>query len=186
MAPAPSLRSLLAGYVARSPEEAADLAAVELLADDPSSAFDRRTPLHVTGSALVVHPPTQRVLLRWHERQQAWLQVGGHGDADERDPAAIAIREAVEETGLADVHPWPATEPELLHLVIVPVPAKGDEPAHQHADVRIILATDRPGDIVAESDAAPLRWLTLAEAHDLTGEENLRESLRRVGERLGG
>ena len=47
-------------------------------------------PLHVTGSAVVVHPPTQRVLLRWHERMQSWMQVGGHADPGETDAFAIA------------------------------------------------------------------------------------------------
>ena len=45
--------------------------------------------MHVTGSALIVAPASGRVLLRWHPRQQAWLQVGGHGDPGELDPLGI-------------------------------------------------------------------------------------------------
>ena len=62
-----------------------------LLADpDP---WRRELPLHVTASALIVHPPTRRVLLRWHVRQQAWLMVGGHGDPGETDPVGDRGRE---------------------------------------------------------------------------------------------
>src|SRR5919112_736365 len=95
---------MLQDYRASSSDEAADLARiVELVAaGDP---WSRSLPLHITGSALVVHPPTRRVLLRWHERQEAWLQVGGHADHGETDPFKIALREAAEETGLEDLRP---------------------------------------------------------------------------------
>ena len=136
--------------------------------------------MHVTGSALIVHPASGRVLLRWHPRQQAWLQVGGHGDPGELDPLAIAEREAAEETGLADLVPWP--DPGLRHVVVVSVPAAGADPAHEHADVRFFLATSAPDAVVPEPDA-PLRWLTVPQALGLTTEASLRETLNRA-ERL--
>ena len=117
------------------------------------------------------------MLLRWHRRQQAWLQVGGHADPGETDPYAIALREAVEETGLTDLRPLVA---EPVHLVVVPVPANDVEPAHEHADLRYLLVTDRPDDAAAESEDAPLRWLSYDEALELTVEENLRETIRRA------
>ncbi|MFF7649002.1 NUDIX domain-containing protein [Streptomyces sp. NPDC007983] len=66
--------------------------------------------LHVTASALVVHPDSGRVLLRWHQRQQSWLLVGGHADPGERDPLVIAVREGQVETRLPDLAPWPDAE----------------------------------------------------------------------------
>jgi 8-oxo-dGTP pyrophosphatase MutT (NUDIX family) len=120
------------------------------------------------------------VLLRWHQRQQAWLQVGGHADPGESDPFAVALREAREETGLHDLRPWPSYRPTLVHLVVVPVPAGHGEPAHEHADLRYLLATDHPDDVVAESPRARLRWLTIAEAAHLVSEDNLHTTLDRV------
>ena len=128
-----------------------------------------------------MHPASGRVLLRWHPRQQAWLQVGGHGDPGEDDPLAIAEREAAEETGLADLAPWPG--PQIRHVVIVAVPAARADPAHEHADVRFFLATSTPDAIVPEGPDAPLRWLTVPEALELTTEVTLRETLNRA-ERL--
>jgi 8-oxo-dGTP pyrophosphatase MutT (NUDIX family) len=177
------LRHVLRSISTPSPDEAADVAAALWVAEtgDPWSRF---SPLHITCSALVVHPPTQRVLLRWHERQNAWLQVGGHADEGEVNPYEVARREAVEETGLTDLAPWPGPEPAVVHVVVVPVPAGRGEPAHEHADLRYVLATHQPDAIVAESSSAPLRWLTLADAHELTTEANLRETLIRTGRLL--
>jgi hypothetical protein len=62
----------------------------------------------------------------------------------------------------------------------VPVPSNDVEPAHEHADLRSLLASDRPDDATAESDDTPLRWLSYDEAIDLTTEENLRETIRRA------
>jgi 8-oxo-dGTP pyrophosphatase MutT (NUDIX family) len=135
--------------------------------------------LHVTASALIVHPPSGRVLLRWHERQQAWLQVGGHADPGERDPLAVAMREGREETGLPDLEPWP--DGALRHIVVVPVPANDREPAHEHADLRFVLATHRPDVARPERPTAALRWLSVEDALELTSEENVRETIRRVG-----
>ena len=125
------------------------------------------------------------MLLRWHERMESWLQVGGHADPGEVDPYAIALREALEETGLPDVAPWPGPEPAIVQVVIVPVPPGRGEPAHQHADVRYALATDDPGAIVAETAAAALAWLTIDEALARVAEENLRVCLRRIADLLG-
>jgi len=65
-------------------------------------------------------------------------------------------------------------------VVIVDVPAGKGEPAHQHADVRYFMATHAPEAVRPESPHAPLRWLSLPEARDLTSEPNLRETLARV------
>jgi 8-oxo-dGTP pyrophosphatase MutT (NUDIX family) len=176
-----SIRDLLREYQPEGETETADVARVRELAERTPDPYPRSLPLHVTGSALVVHPDSGRVLLRWHQRQQAWLQVGGHGDPGEDDPLSIARREAGEETGLTDLVPWP--DPRLRHVVIVSVPAAGADPAHEHADVRFFLATRTPGAIVPEQPGAPLRWLTFAEARELITEANLRETVNRA-ERL--
>ena len=171
---------MLEGYRGRDEVERADVARIRALLDTAEAPFSRAIPLHITGSAVIVHDG--RVLLRWHERQRAWLQVGGHGDPGETDPLAIALREGREETGLGDLRPFPTAE--LLHAVIVPVVAKGDEPAHEHADLRYVLTTAQPERARPEKPDAPVKWLPLDEAIDAVTTDNLRETLRRVRDRL--
>ncbi len=174
----PDLSALLDRYRPRGGAETADLRRVRALLGAVADPYRRDLPLHVTASALIAHPPTGRVLLRWHQRQQAWLQVGGHGDAGETDPLAIVAREAAEETGLADLVPWP--DGEIRHVAVVGVPPGKGEPAHEHADIRFFMATQAPDTIHPESPNAQLRWLTLAGARDTTSEPNLRETLARL------
>ena len=171
---------LLARHRPRNPGEAADLDRSRQLAATAADPWLRTTPLHFTASALVVHPASGRVLLRWHQRQQAWLQVGGHGDPGESDPLEIALREAREESALTDLQPWP--DAELWQVTVVDVPASSKEPAHQHADLRFILATGDPDAARPETPGNPLRWLPVAEAETVTSEANLRALLTRVGD----
>jgi 8-oxo-dGTP pyrophosphatase MutT (NUDIX family) len=177
------LAALLGRYRPEGEAEISDVRRVRALAKTADDPWRRDLPLHVTASALIVHPLTARVLLRWHQRQQAWLQVGGHGDPGESDPLAIARREAAEETGLADLVPWP--DARLRHLVIVNVPAGKGEPAHEHADLRYFMATRTPDAARAENEDAPLRWLSLSEAREATSEINLLETMARMERLLG-
>jgi 8-oxo-dGTP pyrophosphatase MutT (NUDIX family) len=180
----------LAAYRPTDEMEAADVARVRAAlagagtagpADPAADPWSRAAPLHLTGSALIVHPPSGRVLLRWHVRQHAWLQVGGHADPGEVDPLTTALREAVEETGLTDVVPWP--DAAIVHVAVVPVVASATEPAHEHADIRYVLATGTPESAQPENPASALRWLSFDEARAATGTDNLRVTLDRV-ERL--
>jgi 8-oxo-dGTP pyrophosphatase MutT (NUDIX family) len=175
---ADQLASLLQDYRPGDAGEARDRDRAFELVEAPGDPWARGTPLHVTASALIVHPDSGRILLRWHERQQAWLQVGGHADPGEQDPLAIALREAREETGLPDLRPWP--DATLRHIVIVPVAAGRGEPEHEHADLRFVLATDQPDAITPERPGAALRWLAAQTAGEVTSEANLRETLARA------
>src|SRR6266704_2876354 len=102
-----------------------------------------------------------------------------HGDPEAADVERVtALAEAAEETGLADLAAWP--DAALRQVVVVGVPARGREPAHEHADLRFVLGTGSPGAIRAETPDAPLRWLSVAQAWDLTSEANLRDMLSLV------
>jgi len=174
-----ALEAALDAYKPAAPEEAADVRRIRaaLRAGD---AFSRSAPLHVTASALVVDPASRRVLLRWHETMERWMQVGGHFDPGESDPWEVARREAREETGLGDLALVGTRADGPVHVVIVPVPARRAEPAHEHADLRFVFTTDDPDAARAESTAAPLRWVPLSSASREISEDNLLVFLART------
>jgi 8-oxo-dGTP pyrophosphatase MutT (NUDIX family) len=164
--------------------EKADVLRILRLVESVVDPWSRSEALHLTASALVVHAASGRVLLRWHERFRHFMQVGGHGDPGEWDPLAIALREATEETGLSDLRPVERSArlaaAELVHVVAVPVPAYAGEPAHEHADLRFLLETDRPTEARPENSASPVRWMPWDEALEAVHEENLRVFMRRA------
>jgi 8-oxo-dGTP pyrophosphatase MutT (NUDIX family) len=177
------LNALLAEYRPIGETETADVERMRQLAAAPDPWSRSALPLHFTASALVVHPASGRVLLRWHARSGRWLGVGGHGDPGERDPLPIALREAREESGLADLVPLAGGA--LLHAVVCQVNASAGEPEHQHADLRFLLATEDPDGIAAEDERSPLRWVTLAAARAEFGAESMAVTLDRAERLLG-
>ena len=178
------LRRWFAEYRPAGSDEERAVAELSELLEREADPYDRALPLHLTGSVVVVDPKTREVLLRWHDRLGAWLQVGGHGDAGERDPLEVARREAEEETGLTDLEPWPPGASIPIHVVVVAVPARNDEAAHRHGDVRYLLATKDKAAARPEHDKAPLRWVGIEAAiEEVDG--SLRETLRRVRSLLG-
>ena len=99
----------------------------------------------------------------------------------ETDPFRIAAREAMEETGLNDLVPWPdLASPRVLHVAVVPVPAGKGEPEHEHGDIRYALATNRPESIAPETESAQLTWLAIDDAIQQVGWDNLRICLQRI------
>lgn len=134
-------------------------------------------PGHVTGSAFVLCRRTGRLLLHHHRRLERWLQLGGHDDG-EHDPAATALREAREESGLSDLVP---AHRAILDLDVHAIPAARGEPGHLHHDVRYAFFTDRP-DAARRDDAESrdLAWLTLEDAAARLGEPGAARALRKL------
>lgn len=121
--------------------------------------FDRRIEEgHLTGSAFVVSSAGDRVLLLRHKKLGRWLQPGGHADPGERSGEAVALREALEETGIFGLTPH-AEAPRPLDVDVHEIPARGDEPAHLHLDLRYLFVAPEAAALTRaaeESDA--LRW----------------------------
>jgi 8-oxo-dGTP pyrophosphatase MutT (NUDIX family) len=138
-------------------------------------------PAHMTGSALIVHPPTQRVLLNHHKALDRWMQFGGHFDL-ETEPWRVALREAREESGLRQLSFLPnLKEPAPFDVDVHTIPARGERPAHLHLDLRYMVSTDAPGEAKASAESVEIRWLTFDEALALThGSQELQRMLAKA------
>jgi 8-oxo-dGTP pyrophosphatase MutT (NUDIX family) len=177
--PRARLAAALRQHVPLDEEEAAHARAVLALVEGEPGCFARSTyaPGHVTGSAFVVCRATGKVLLHHHRRLGRWLQMGGHDDG-ELDPAATALREAREESGLTDLDFLTA---DILDVDVHAIPAARGEPPHLHHDVRYALLTGRPEEIRRDdAESLDLRWFGLQEAEEAMDEPGARRALSRI------
>jgi len=127
---------------------------------------------HFTGSAWLVSADGRRVLLTHHRKLDRWLQLGGHADGDS-DLAAVALREAEEESGLCDL----AIEGDVYDLDRHLIPARGDEPGHWHYDVRFVVRAHGSEDFTVGDESHDLAWRSISE---LIRDESVDESVRRM------
>ncbi len=136
-------------------------------------------PGHLTASAIVVDPTRTRTLLVHHAKLDRWLQPGGHFEPGEAQPVEAAAREVREETGLATV--WPGALPRLLDVDVHPIPARGQEPAHYHYDLRYLLVSTTDGSEAAAGEGTrAVRWITRDEVEGLHLDPGLERALRKV------
>lgn len=119
----------------------------------------RRSTLegHITSSAWVMDSSKSFALLLHHAKLDCWLQPGGHLDDSDDSPAAGALREAKEETGLSALQ---LADKNIFDVDVHHIPARGAEPAHLHYDLRyLIISTDSAVTISDESLGA--RWIAV-------------------------
>lgn len=128
------------------------------LIEGRADAADRSTrPGHLTGSAFVVDATAEHALLLFHTKLQRWLQPGGHADGD-MNLAAVALKEATEESGIDGLRVW--SEPIDLDIHRVAPPR---EDAHLHLDVRFLVVAPPGAQPVANEESQALRWVTESE-----------------------
>lgn len=137
---------------------------------DPDSERHRRTILdfvashddvlhrtclegHLTGSALVVDDPGDHVLLLFHAKLQRWLQPGGHCDGD-ANLAAVALREATEESGIDGLRVDPVAVDLDVHEVDPPV-----EGPHLHLDARFLVVAPPGAQPRGNHESEAIRWV---------------------------
>ena len=142
---------------------------LDLLDSEPRCFHRDAFPGHFTGSALVLSADGGRALLTHHRKLDRWLQFGGHCDGEE-DVLGTARREAWEESGIEGLV---VASERPFDLDIHPIPAIGDEPAHEHYDLRWVLIAPEGAVPVCSSESRELRWFTPDEGAALPADGGL-------------
>jgi 8-oxo-dGTP pyrophosphatase MutT (NUDIX family) len=110
-------------------------------------------PGHVTASTLVLDSSGSRVLLTLHPRLGRWVQLGGHCEDADADIVAAALREATEESGLADLR----IDPGLAAVHVHPVTCSLGVPT-RHLDLQFVAHAPAEARIAISDESVDLRW----------------------------
>ncbi|WP_204164708.1 NUDIX hydrolase [Nocardioides daejeonensis] len=127
-------------------------------------------PDHLTAGTLVLSDDGAHVLLNLHGKAKRWFAFGGHCEEGDATLAAVARREAIEESGLAaellDFDPVP------VHMDIHAVDFCDQRGTVRHLDVRFVATVPATAAHQASDESLDVRWWPLA-ALPALGEEML-------------
>ena len=174
-APLHDFAEALRSHVRARPQDPFAGVFLQFLASAPEVFERSHAPGHFTGSAWLVSADGERVLLTHHRKLARWLQLGGHADGD-RDLARVALREAQEESGLCDL----VVDPVIFDIDRHLIPARGDEAAHWHYDVRYVVRATGSEAFALSEESLELAWRPIrAIAQDPHADESLRRMAQR-------
>jgi 8-oxo-dGTP pyrophosphatase MutT (NUDIX family) len=168
--------SKLARYVPVDDRDNAQRRRIEEFVREHPDCFDSTfEPGHLTGSAWLLDSTGSRVLLTHHRKLDKWIQLGGHADGDP-DLLAVAIREAREESGIAEIRP---VTDEIFDLDVHDYPATTTEGRHEHFDIRFLLQVEGNDGYAVSDESHALAWFTFDELASM----DLDDAVRRMAEK---
>jgi 8-oxo-dGTP pyrophosphatase MutT (NUDIX family) len=180
------LLDLIERYARRYPGESGVVAARKLVEGLPN-CFERDCfPGHITASAWISSEDGNRFLLTHHRKLGRWLQLGGHADG-ETDVVGVARREACEESGMLEFELLADADGNaLLDIDVHVIPARKNEPEHEHHDMRVLLVARDGQELAISEESLDLRWFDWSEL-EAVGEqdESILRLARKARARLG-
>ena len=156
-------------------EKAMTQATIDFVEGHPD-CFERSLLIgHITGSAWIVSPDRQQTVLIHHRKLDRWLQPGGHADGDP-DVAAVALREAQEETGLTTLRLLSSS---IFDVDVHPIPERNGVPEHLHYDIRFLLEADPNEPFGFSEEIKNSQWIKFKNAEELASSESILRLIRK-------
>ena len=161
-----SLLKQLKAYVPYNEQETNDKEVMIKLLEKESDIFTRENEVaHFTASSWLVNKEHTKVLMIYHNIYHSWSWTGGHADGD-TDLLAVAMREAMEETGVKTITP---VGEDIFSIEILTVDGhikRGKYvPSHLHLNVTYLLEADETEVLhIKQDENSGVAWFTLEEA----------------------
>ena len=161
-----SLLKQLKAYVPYNEQETNDKEVMIKLLEKESDIFTRENEVaHFTASSWLVNKEHTKVLMIYHNIYHSWSWTGGHADGD-TDLLAVAMREAMEETGVKTITP---VSEDIFSIEILTVDGhikRGKYvPSHLHLNVTYLLEADEAEVLhIKQDENSGVAWFTLEEA----------------------
>ena len=165
-----NLKQLLKSYIQKNPYEVNAIKMLNFF-DNHDSCFEKNNlPGHFTGSAWVISPNKNKILMTHHKKLNMWLQLGGHADG-EKDLKSVAVKEAKEESGFNN---FSILSEEIFDLDIHKIKPMNQEPEHLHYDVRFLLEADpNEQNIIISEESHDVKWIHLDDVSGYNSEESI-------------
>ncbi|MBF6078774.1 NUDIX domain-containing protein [Nocardia beijingensis] len=135
------------------PERSLREAMLAFLGSAPRGCLREHAPGHITASAVVFSADGREVLLTLHPRVGRWIQLGGHCEERDETVADAALREATEESGIADLR----LEPGLYGAQAHPITCSLGVPT-RHLDLLFRITAPAGAIPVRSYESTDLRW----------------------------
>ena len=172
-----NLKQLLKSYIQKNPYEVNAIKMLNFF-DNHDGCFEKdNLPGHFTGSAWVISPDKNKILMTHHKKLNMWLQLGGHADG-EKDLKSVAIKEAKEESGFNNSA---ILSNEIFDLDIHKIEPINKEPEHLHYDVRFLLEAD-PNEqkIIISEESHDIKWIQLDDVLEHNSEASISRMLEKT------
>ncbi len=172
-----NLKQLLKIYIQKNPYEVNAKKMLNFF-DNHDGCFEKdNLPGHFTGSAWVISPDKNKILMTHHKKLNMWLQLGGHADG-EKDLKSVALKEAKEESGFNN---FSILSEEIFDLDIHKIETMNEEPEHLHYDVRFLLEADpNEQDIIISEESHDVKWIHLDDVLEYNSEESISRMVKKT------
>ena len=148
-----------------TPEEFPSVKSIIDFAHGNPRCFERDNPGHITGSAWVINYDHSKVLLTHHKKLNIWLQLGGHAEGS-ADIAAVALQEAIEESGIENLT---LLVPEIYDVSIHAIPGK----CIKHYDIRYLVVAPENSTYKVSHESHDLAWVHLKKIEEYSQERSI-------------
>lgn len=166
-------------YLPRCEQEERDREFFLRFAESNPDCLSRSNELaHFTASAWIVDPSRSKVLMVYHNIYGSWSWTGGHADG-EADLAAVALREAMEETGLKNAR-LVSPEPISLETLTVDGHMKRGEYVHSHLHLNLtylVEAEESESIRVKADENSGVGWFRLSDMFSAVSEKWMAENV---------
>lgn len=181
-----NIKEELMNYIPYNDQEQKDKEIMIKALDTFDDIFERSNEIaHFTASNWIVNRQRTKVLMAYHNIYNSWAWTGGHADGD-TNLMNVAVREAMEETGIND---FKVISDGIYSVEILPVDGhikRGKYVAtHLHFDVCYLLEADENEALkIKEDENSGVKWINIDEVLNFIREENMLPVYSKLNEKL--
>ena len=174
-------------YLPVNEQEAVDKSVIlDLISTYGQKLLNRENlAVHVSSSGFIVNQTLTKTLVIYHNIYKAWTWTGGHADG-EPNLLNVAIKEAMEETGVRRIKPL-SQQPAVLDILSVPAHVKNGKyvSTHLHISVGYLLVVDDNQPIFIKADEnSGVQWIMLGDLFKYCTEPEMVGVYRKLLNRL--